>query len=470
MSHNKYIRWRKQLPLLFFVFFLITSCNKNDDDPFKLPWETLRVNEFIWENMDKYYLWRAYMPTNIDLKKEEDSKAYFDKLLYKPEDRWSFISDDYQGLIEKFQGIDVTFGHHFQVFRVPGSDDVVGIVQFVTDNSPAQLAGIQRGDLFYKVDGKTLNTTNFKELLFSRTSYTLSFGRYENGGIVDAGREIALLAIKMQENPIVAKTVLTIEGQKIGYLAYTQFIDDFTDSLEYALNDFQIAGISDLILDLRYNPGGVITNARDLSSMIGPWQEVNDNSIFAKLIWNDLLTDYYIEKEGVNSVNLVLRFKAKGINLDLHRIYVLISSNTASASELIVNCLKPYMEVILIGPESTHGKYTASITLSDLNKHNWAIQPIVLKTANADGITDYRDGFAPDYVVRDNLFMALGDPEEDMLAKAIELITGITTITRKSMGPEDDFAGIPILSGSNRPLSESQKMIWDFTFRTTEYQ
>jgi C-terminal processing protease CtpA/Prc len=267
----------------------------------------------------------------------------------------------------------------------------------------------------------------------------------------------------MQENPIIAKTVLTVDGQKLGYLAYTQFIDDFTDSLEYALNDFQIAGINDLVLDLRYNPGGVITNARDLSSMIGPWQVVNDNSIFAKYIWNDLLTDYYVEKEGVNSANLVLKFKAQGINLDFHRIYVLVSSNTASASELIVNCLRPYMEVVLIGPESTHGKYTASITLSELNKHNWAIQPIVLKTANANGTTDYRDGFTPDYIVSDNLYASLGDPEEDMLGKAIELITGITTVTRTAVTAKKMFQGIPILSGSNRPISESQKMIWNFT-------
>ncbi len=461
MSTDKNRGWIRSPLLLIIIFLSIFSCNNNDDDALRLPEEIRTVNEFIWEKMNTFYLWKDYMPTNVDPDKETDPKAFFEKLLYRPEDRWSFITDDYQALTDMLKGIEVTFGHHFQLFRVPDSDGIVGIVQYVTKNSPADQAGIQRGDLFYKVDGTILNTDNYRELLFNRQSYVLSFGSYVDGEIVDAGRDVSLTAVKMQENPIIKKTVLDVEGKKIGYLVYTQFLPDYTDSLRAALGAFRQSGISDLVLDLRYNPGGVITNARDLSSMIVPQPVMAGQKVFAKFIWNDLLTDYFLEKEGENSENLVLTFNVSEVNLDLQKIYVLVSSATASASELVINGLKPYMDVILVGPDHTNGKYTGSITLSDQEKHNWAIQPIVLKSANANGITDYRNGFMPDYIAKDNLYLPLGDPDEDMLAKVIELITG--TVARKSVQKETAFPGIPLFSGSNRPINEMQRMWWNHT-------
>ncbi len=460
MALSRNISWLRKLPVFLFLFLFLSSCNKNDKEA-SLPEEIRIVNQFIWENMDVYYLWRDFMPADVNPDKETDPKAFFEKLLYRPEDRWSFITDDYQGLIDMLKGIDLTFGHHFQLFRLPDSNDIVGIVQYVTKNSPAEAADIRRGDLFYKVDGIVLNTGNFKKLLFDRNNYRLTFGDYKDGEIVDTGREITLTAIKMQENPVLLSKVLETGGHKIGYLAYTMFIPDFIDTLKAAFTAFQSSGITDLVLDLRYNPGGTITNARDLSSMIAPRQIVSNNQTLAKFIWNDRLMDYFLEREGEDSENLVLKFEPQEVNLDLDRLFILVSSNTASSSELIINGLKPYMGIILIGPDHTSGKYTGSITLSEPEKHNWAIQPIVLKSANVNGNTDYRVGFMPDYIENDNLHYPLGDPEEDMLAKALELITG--TVARKAAAGEKEFHGIPVLSGGRHPNSEMQRMLWNLT-------
>jgi C-terminal processing protease CtpA/Prc len=114
--------------------------------------------------------------------------------------------------------------------------------------------------------------------------------------------------------------------------------------------------------------------------------------------------------------------------LDLQRFYILVTSNTASASELVINCLDPYMEVVVIGSENTTGKYVGSITYQAKNTDwdNWAVQPIVLKTANANGISDYSDGFAPEFTVEDDFDAELGSLNENMLATAVELITGVT--------------------------------------------
>jgi C-terminal processing protease CtpA/Prc len=210
-------------------------------------------------------------------------------------------------------------------------------------------------------------------------------------------------------------------------LSYNQFISDYNDELIGIFKDFDSQGIDDLVLDLRYNPGGSIGSAILLSSMIAPANVANNQEIYSRLIWNNDIMDYLIQEEGEESVNLVSKFITPEVNLNLSRVYILITKNSASASELLINCLSPYMDVILIGPENTTGKYVGSITIDDDEAdHGWAMQPIVLKTANADGTSDYVNGFAPDHFVEDDFNAPLGTLEEDMLAKSVELITGKT--------------------------------------------
>lgn len=402
--------------------FLITSCQKEDINPSPL---TLEVNEFIWTNMEELYLWNDYLPQNIDRDREFDSETYFEKLLFKPTDRWSFITDDHAALINSFKGIEKSFGHNFKLFLLPNSNNLIGIVKYVVPGSPAELAEITRGDIFYKVNGNTLNPDNYYELLFERESYLLSFGEFDPSGQLTPTEDKSLSSVVIAENPIFIDKTIDYEGYKIGYLAYNQFIVDYNESLVEVFRKFQSDGVQDLVLDLRYNPGGSINTAILLSSMIAPAPAVENKEIFSRLIWNEELTNYFLEEEGEESDNLVSTFITTEVNLNLNKVYILISSNSASASELVINCLAPYMEVILIGSDNTTGKYVGSITIDDEESdHGWAIQPIVLKTANAIGISDYSNGFAPEYVIDDDFNAALGTLEEDMLAKSIELITG----------------------------------------------
>ena len=205
-------------------------------------------------------------------------------------------------------------------------------------------------------------------------------------------------------------------------------------------------GVKELVLDLRYNSGGSVSSAHKLVNMIVPASEngkpfINEryNSVLSEL---DATLKYNIEEET---------------NLNLQRLYVLTTERTASASEMVIYGLAPYMEVIQIGA-TTHGKYYASVTWTDNNlepekrRHQWAIQPIIIKSENVDNSIDYSKGLAPDYELRDNNYNSdLGDEDEYFLAAAISLIKGETfeTISLKSASGE----------GFSKPLRGFMKKI-----------
>ena len=445
------------IPIIRFTFLipfisigiLLSSCSKDEVDPgSEIPAEIQSVNNFIWENMDTYYLWRDFMPSSFDPEKQPDPFLYFHKLIYTQDDRWSFITDDYGGLVDKLQGISKTYGHEFKLFRETDSNQVFGIIEYVIKNSPAKTKGIKRGDIFNRVNGVLLDTLNYQGLLFSNDAYVIGFADLVDEEVISNDIEIFLTPVVMQEDPILLDTVYFIKGKKIGYLVFNRFISSFDNDLNTVFSKFKSNAINELVLDLRYNPGGSVGTATLLASLIAPSDIVSNQEVFIKYLWNDLIDQYWRDKEGDDSENLIIKFLNATQNINIDRLYVLVSGSSASASELIINGLKPYMDVILIG-ETTHGKYTASITLHDEEKSfNWAIQPIVLKTANINNETDYKDGLFPDYIVEDDYFSALGSLEEDRLAFAVSLITGlpIDPLARKSTYKALPLS-IPMLSG-----------------------
>jgi C-terminal processing protease CtpA/Prc len=439
------VKFNFSIVIIGFILSL-SSCSK--DDVYPISEDTRSINNFIWENMDLYYLWRDFMPSNIDPNLQPDPKEYFNRLIYTQDDRWSYITDDYQGLVDRLQGISKTYGHEFKLFKKSDSKQVYGIVEYVIKDSPAKSKGIERGDVFNRINGVLLDTLNYYHLLFSNEGYAIGFADLIDGEVVSNDREVFITPIVMQEDPILLDTTYYVEGKKIGYLVYNRFLSSFEQDLNTVFAQFKMNGVSDLVLDLRYNPGGSVGNATLLASLIAPSNIVSNEEVFVKYIWNDIINQYWRDKEGDESENLIIRFEDAAQNININRIYVIVSGSSASASEMIINGLKPYMEVVLIG-ETTHGKYTASITLHDEEKSfNWAIQPIVLKTANSNGETDYKDGLIPDYLVEDDYFAALGSLDEARLAYAISLITGIPIdpVARRGIN-EIILQSIPMISG-----------------------
>ena len=196
-----------------------------------------------------------------------------------------------------------------------------------------------------------------------------------------------------------------------------------------------------MVLDLRYNPGGQTTAAQYLCSSVAPLNIVNTEQPLVTYQWNDKYQAYW-QSRNIQS-QLKVPFKANvPIKLGLNKLHILTGGGTASASELAIIGLEPYMEIITIG-DTTYGKYTASITLKPEDVYesaasykdfeNWGVQPIVIRFANSQGVTTFKNGFAPKFNVRDELLPALplGDLTEPLLRKAVENITGTPVIAMK---------------------------------------
>ncbi len=436
---------------------ILSSCSKNNDNP-NAP-ESLEIQDFIWEGLNLYYLWKDNVPnlsnSKVDnateyvnmLKEYPDPANFFESLIYNRQtvDEWSWIVDDYIALENSFQGISKSNGVEYGLFfEANSSSDIFGYVRYILPNTDASGKDVQRGYIFDAIDGVQLTKSNFRSLLGSDT-YTMNFADLNNGNPISNGTSVDLIKSEYQENPVFIVKTFDVNGTKIGYLMYNSFTKVFDQDLNSAFSQLKAEGATELILDLRYNGGGSVRTATYLASMVtGQF----NNELLTKEKWNNDLQEWFEANHPEwlvnNFTNEIYNTDADGnvtlqeaINsLNLSDLYVLITGSSASASELIINGLNPYINVITIGTK-TAGKYTASVTLYDsdtfgrtganLNtNHTWAMQPIVLEELNKLGVND-KDGFDPIIQLEENLLNlgVLGNENEPLLNRAITAITNV---------------------------------------------
>lgn len=430
----------KLLFFLLFAFGLIIGCS--DDSPLIPPAPaegntTEKLNKFIKDAMTEFYLWEDKMP-GLDYKTESDSKAYFDKLLYKEEDRWSWITDDVDALLNSFEGKEKSFGWVIGTGEFSNTGTLYAFVVYVNPGTPAANAGIKRGDFIVKINNGDITDDNVDDL-FSADQVNISMGIDTESGIT-VGESLSLTAEELELNPVVKTNIVEYNNHKIGYIFYTQFITDYNFALDTALESMIENQVTELVIDLRYNGGGYLAAATHLCSSLAPLTNVNGENRLITKRWNQKLQKYYVDNQIMHQIEQNFD-KTVPVKMGLDKIHFLVGSNTASASELTITGLSPYMQVTMVG-DTTHGKYTASVTLTpdifyDSDSYyesfeKWALQPIVFRYANSFGQTDFKDGFAPDILAQDDYSTALGTIEEPLFNAAIEDISGDPAIAMKS--------------------------------------
>ncbi|WP_372792463.1 S41 family peptidase [Lutibacter sp.] len=436
------------------------SCTKNNDGIFEVP-QNIEIQDFVWKGMNSWYNWQSSV-TNLADSKDNNQNNYvsylngystprslFESLLFDPgnTDRFSWFIEDYVEQNNAFQGVSTSFGFRLQAVPINDSGDIIFYVRYVAPNSAASNAEIKRGDIINALNGIVLNENNYNNTvneLYNET-LTLSFVS-ENAGILTSIEDKTITATELSENPVYFKTVFNdINGKKVGYLVYNSFRSSYNDELNAAFSYFQGENIDELILDLRLNGGGSVLTSAYLASMI---YNNAGNDIFAELKFNNKHSsesgNYYFDnsldvydvngdKTGEETINRLTT---------INQLYVLTSHSTASASEMIINGLKAFIPVKVIGT-TTYGKNVGSITLYDSpssdytnlssanSNHLNAMQPIVFQIYNKSGQSDYTQGFEPDIVVKEydfwNAILPFGDENEVVLKAALDNIRGIST-------------------------------------------
>jgi C-terminal processing protease CtpA/Prc len=417
----------------------------------KAPALTIKVNEFIEAVMGEVYFWYGMVP-EIDVRYEFDSKAYFKKLLYT-EDKWSWVTDDIKKQEDSYQGKETSYGWSLAFGRFTNqSGNPTGtwfaLVEFVYPNTPAHKAGVKRGDMILQMNGADITDNNRVDLLNS-ASMSFTYGQYTNSGIANI-TTANMTAQELNLDPVLITKIIEHGGRKIGYLFYAQFIDNYNASIDNALRSFMDNQVTDVVIDLRYNPGGYGHVAQYVASSLAPVNVVNEEKPLTKNRYNDIIQQYLESKNIKESLGMNFS-KTVPVKMGLTKLYIITGQGTASASELVIIGLKPYMNVKTVG-EATYGKYTGSWTLKpeDLYDNpseykdfaNWAVQPIVMKYTNSQGFTDFKDGLLPDVPVEDDLFspIPLGDKTEAMLKVTLKEITGFEVIAMKSAVKPVNFA------------------------------
>lgn len=416
---------------------------QNDLDDRIFPADQLQINNFVWNAQNIFYLYNNLVTdlgdnrfaTNEEynefLKNFNSPEALFEQLIL-PSDRFSIIVSDFRVLENALQGTRLDSGMRFSLFNLSGSNQVFGFVRYVLPNSPADELGIERGMIFDRVNGQTLSlSTNFNQL-FSSSSFSIGLSEFEGNEFHSTEVSFELQQIEITENPIHKVEILDFPEKKVGYLMYNGFRRNFDTELNDVFGFFQTENINELVLDLRYNGGGDVQTAINLCSLItGQFH----NELIATQQTNDNFDDTEIKFTNRTISGQVLN------SLQLSRVYILTTRSTASASELVISGLQPYIDVVQIGRQTT-GKYQGSTTLYDSSDfrrqnaslaHRYALQPLIFKLVNAVGFTDFDEGIFPSIEVSEQLIMSqpLADPNESLLNAAL-VHMGIELLDRSS--------------------------------------
>lgn len=477
---------------ILLISLLFVSCEKDDikgrKAPIKPQTGTVNiVSQFVYDGMSSYYLWSKEVEPKAPTVKDTDPEKYFYSILNGADTKhgWSWITGDVESLLSGFQG-EETKAFGFNALPLWANDartQIIVFVRYVFPNTPAEAAGLKRGDVITHANGAQLNENNYSIVNGSNAAVTFTVldQNFENP------RQVQITPGSFSTNPVLYSNVYEIEGKKIGYLFYTSFIANYNSSLYNAFLNFKQSGVDELVLDLRYNRGGSVLAAIYLASLIAPEANVRRKDIFTTMSYNDYINaaydknkwdrnDYlgdYDNKKDQNPLNA---------NLSLNKVYIIATGDSYSASELVTFCLKPYMTVNHIG-EKTGGKYTASWTIHPYNSfngtaqpvyveskltaaeknslRNWAMQPIVGRYTDKDGkdfIND--DGVVPNHPIKSQEYNTetwkpIGNVEDYLFAKAISLITGKPyniAVTRSNL---KEYADPKLFSPRDQILKEA---------------
>jgi carboxyl-terminal processing protease len=336
----------------------------------------LTQNLFVRDVLDEYYFWYRELP-RLNASNFASPEAYLEAARFRPLDAsFSYITSRAANAAfygdSQFVGLGIS---------TQTADADLQVLQVFPD-SPASEAGLGRGDRITEINGRRV-----ADLIASGEIGT-AFGAAEEGVSAAlvfrtrAGVERrATLTKRVVTIPTVSLTrTFQVDGRTVGYLFFRNFVEPSYEALDAAFAALRDAGATELVVDLRYNGGGLVDVAVHLASLVGG--PVTDGRVFARFQHNDKNT----------SLDETLRFESAPQALTLPRLFVITTRASASASELLINSLRPHLPVTVIG-DTTYGKPVGQYGFNFCDK---VLAPVSFALVNAEGQGDFFGGIPPD--------------------------------------------------------------------------
>lgn len=375
---------------------------------------------FLKDLMNEWYLWNDELPEiDVDKYSSQDEMLV---ALRNEQDKWSLIQDrsEYEAYYSSGQVTNGEEGVHgiYMYYETP--EELY--IRFSYPGSKAYEAGLKRGTRINSINGLKVSDSNSDDINASlgqnlkgvENTFDItipSVSKYINGEVVEVSAAIdTVITIAKEElivRPVLLSEVIELpNGKKVGHLVFKSFIETAEDALASAFADFKAKGVSELVLDLRYNGGGRVNIAGQIAGFVLPSSA--DGKVLFKYEHNPLQTE--------NNENQQVELMDS--NLDLERIFIFGEGGTASSSELVINSLKPYMDVQLLG-ENTYGKPVGSYAFENKNNNNYIYSIISLRILNANWEGNYFNGIPVDQFVQDDVRYNWEDVNEPMLYQAL---------------------------------------------------
>lgn len=370
---------------------------------------TIDLNSWVRSSMLDYYLFYDQVNSMLDTTQYATPEELIRDLRVLPDDQFSYVTDE--STYEAFFNEGEAFGYGWHFAR--DQNDAL-LFALIEPNSPLSLTDVERGEQLLAIS--SIELEDFLELSLDERNDILGTGdeirtlALTIGSSNGVSREVSVTKATYNIQTVLDSDVIVRNGVSIAYLSFYQFINNSSEELEAAFESFAQANVSELVLDLRFNGGGRIGVANELASYIVGNNHRDD--IFTTFAFND--------KYDENNVSW--NFDIMDAALSLNRVFVLQSGSTCSASELVINSLRPFMEVITIGDTSC-GKPFATIPNTACGK---VINALELELVNANGVGGYYNGISADCPVEEDLSYPLGNESEPLLATALRYVSGST--------------------------------------------
>jgi C-terminal peptidase prc len=375
-------------------------------------------NLYVRDQMSDIYFWNQFLPTGLNPASYSSPEEYLEAIRYRP-------IDNYYSYIQSAAASTAFYGESQYVgfgFATTLSASDLKVLQVYPD-SPGTEAGLDRGDRFIEINGRTVASMIVDGTIGG------AFGASEIGvavNIVFETRAGVRRSARMVKRVVTIPTVSLTKaydagnGRRVGYIFFRNFVTPSYAALDEAFAALKDAGVNELVLDLRYNGGGLVDVAVHLASLIGG-SRTSGQVMFT-----------YSHNSRNTALNRTTRFESTPANaLNLSRLVAITTRSSASASELVINSLRPYIPVAIVG-DTTYGKPVGQYVIQFCDK---VLAPVSFQLKNAQGSGDFFSGLAPTCTAADDNRHDLGDAAEGSLAEALTYIrTGACSAGAGTLG------------------------------------